>query len=128
MSKITAKFFEKFVERMDWSGLAKAYQDSMTSWNAKNWKDFIEQIRKKERQELIKKVEHRMKIEKYRSEHYKSEVEYISGKYIGLRYAVQIMKGKLDIPIKLKRIKNKNPIIIEDLIEPDNESRTLRQT
>ena len=117
MTKVTAKFIQDFVERMDWSGLAKAYQVSMTSWNAKNWKDFIDKIRKKERQELIKKVEHRMYIEKYRSEHYKSEVEYISGKYVGLRYAVQIMKGELDVPIPPKMTRKE----IENSPEPDNE-------
>ena len=37
-------------------------------------------------------LEDRMKIEKYRSEQATSEKEYKQGKYIGLRYALDIIK------------------------------------
>ena len=46
----------KFVKAYDWTGLAKAYEESQISWNAKNWEKFIKTIRQTERERIIELV------------------------------------------------------------------------
>ena len=40
---------------------------------------------------MKKNIEKRMKIEKHRADTHKTEVSYKRGKYIGLRYALDIL-------------------------------------
>lgn len=60
LSKVKEKEILKFVNKMDWSGLAKAYEDAQLSWNATNWKNFVDEIRKQTRKQIIKEIEDKL--------------------------------------------------------------------
>lgn len=44
---------KKALDTMDFKGLAKAYQESQTSWNARNWKNFVEEIKARQKKEIM---------------------------------------------------------------------------
>jgi len=92
MRKTTKEIKEEFIKVVRLNGIKPIidpedgkFDDhlSMTLWN------FIETVLD-EQKKKIEEVEHRMNIEKHRSD--KTKDKYITGKYIGLRYAVQILK------------------------------------
>ena len=55
-NKIGEKQVLEFIERLDWKGLSKAYQESQEAWNAENWRNFVEEIKREGRKEVLREV------------------------------------------------------------------------
>ena len=60
-AKMTQAKVMEFVKSFDWKGLAKAYEKSQISWNARNWEKFLKTIRQTERGRIIELVKARGK-------------------------------------------------------------------
>ena len=45
-----------FIDKYDWEGLAKAYRESEISLSVEEWKEFVEEIRKLERERIKEKL------------------------------------------------------------------------
>jgi len=50
------KVAKEALVNFDYEGLARAYQESQISWNAQNWKDFNELIKKEERGRVVEEI------------------------------------------------------------------------
>lgn len=51
-SKVCQPNWIKFVEMLDWDHLARAFQEGDIRWHAKEWEEFVETIRKEERNRI----------------------------------------------------------------------------
>jgi hypothetical protein len=106
MTKTIKEEFEKeFVHDKSLLGIGNVHAtcESLWSWFDQKLKQEYQRgaltqasmdakLLKEQREKMRKKIEERMNIEKQRAEIAKTEKEYKEGKYIGLRYALDILK------------------------------------
>lgn len=50
------KDIEKALDNLDYKGLAEAYHKMQMDWNAHNWRYFIEEVRERQKKEIIEKI------------------------------------------------------------------------
>ena len=49
-----------FLETYDFEGIAKAYRESEIAWSENEWKEFIETIKKQERERVIEVIKSKL--------------------------------------------------------------------
>lgn len=56
MTKTKKVKWGKIIEKQDWRELAEAFHEAQIDWHAKEWKEFIERIKKQVKREVLERV------------------------------------------------------------------------